>query len=166
MTDQLPRSRSKSRYVFEKINGLFSGRRDKRSSQLPPVPPIKDSFDHEMLLPTPKEVRINSLGSPMLKEPRAPPLTKMPTISPPVESFHPALRSGPSSTSVAPSTMTVGSDVDYEGRRSLQTLSEKLLGRALKESDTAKKERLLNFAKVSLRYNMLRCYHSNLLSRS
>jgi hypothetical protein len=110
---------------------------------------VKDSFDHEMLLPTPKEVRINSLGSPMLKETRAPPLTKMPTISPPVDAVHPALRSDPSMTSVAPGITTIGSNADYEGRRSLQALSEKLLGRALQENDAAKKERLLNFAKVS-----------------
>jgi hypothetical protein len=51
--------------------------------------------------------------------------------------------------SVAPSRVTVGSDADYDGRRSLQGLSEKLLGRALKESDPAKKERLLSFAKVN-----------------
>jgi hypothetical protein len=149
MIDQLPRSRSKSRYVFDKLNGLFTGRRDKRNSQVPPLPPVKDSFYHEMLLPTPKEVRINSLGSPMLKESRTPPLTKMPTISPPVDAVHPALRSDPSTTSVAPGITTIGSNADYEGRRSLQALSEKLLGRALQENDAAKKERLLNFAKVS-----------------
>jgi hypothetical protein len=73
----------------------------------------------------------------------------MPTISPPVDSVHPALRSAPSSASVAPSTTTVGSDTDYAGRRSLQALSEKLLGRAMRENDPARKERLLNFAKVN-----------------
>lgn len=148
MIKQYPRSRSKSRYVLDKINGLFSGRREKRNSKLPPVPPVKDSLDRERLLPATKEVRINSLGSPMLKEPRVPLLTKMPTISPPVDNVHPALRSASSSTSVAPSNVTVGSNADYEGRRSLQALSEKLLGRARKEGDPAKKERLLNFAKV------------------
>jgi hypothetical protein len=85
----------------------------------------------------------------MLKGPKVPPLTKMPTISPPVDSVHPALRSAPSSASVAPSITTVGSDANYEGRRSLQALSEKLLGRAMREDDVVKKERLLNFAKVS-----------------
>ena len=159
---QLPRSRSKSRYVFDKINGLFSGRRDKRNSQLPPLPPVKDSLDQERLLPAPKEVRINSLGSPMLKDVRAPPLTKMPTISPPVDDVHPALRSAPSTTSVALSTLSVGSNADYEGRRSLQALSERLLGRALKEGDPTKKERLLNFAKVRL--HAIRCTGVSLLT--
>lgn len=146
----MPRSRSKSRYVFDKINGLFSGRRDKRNSQLPPVPPVKDSLERERLLPTSKELRINSLGSPVVKSARVPPLTKMPTISPPVDKVHPALRGDPSSTSVAPSTATLGSNADYDGRRSLQGLSEQILGRAIKEGDPAKKERLLNFAKVKL----------------
>lgn len=95
-------------------------------------------------------MRIDSLGSPLLKDARVPPLTKMPTISPPVDKVHPALRGAPSSMSVAPSTVTVGSNADYEGRRSLQGLSEKILGRALKEGDPAKKERLLSFAKVRL----------------
>jgi hypothetical protein len=160
MIDQLPRSRSKSRYVFDKLNGLFTGRRDKRNSQVPPLPPVKDSFYHEMLLPTPKEVRINSLGSPMLKESRTPPLTKMPTISPPVDAVHPALRSDPSTT-VALGITTTGSNADYEGRRSLQALSEKLLGRALQENDAAKKERLLNFAKVSPHTRVLPSDQSN-----
>lgn len=74
----------------------------------------------------------------------------MPTISPPVDKVHPALRGPPSSMSVAPGTVTIGSDADYDGRRSLQGLSEKILGRALKEGDPAKKERLLSFAKVNL----------------
>lgn len=52
--------------------------------------------------------------------------------------------------SVTPSTVTAGSNVDFDGRRSLQGLSEKILGRALKEGDPAKKERLLSFAKVKL----------------
>ena len=111
---------------------------------------MKDSLDRERLISGPKEVRITSLGSPLLKEPRVPPLTKMPTIFPPVDKVHPALRSAPSTTSVAPSIVTVGSNADYEGRRSLQGLSEKILGRALKEGDPAKKERLLSFAKVKL----------------
>jgi hypothetical protein len=161
VVNQLPRSRSKSRYVFDKLNGLFTSRRDKRDSQIPPLPPVKDSFDHEMLLPSPKEVRIDSLGSPMLKEFRAPPLTKMPTISPPVDAVHPALRSDPSTTSVAPCIVTIGSNADYEGRRSLQALSEKLLQKAVKEEDTGKKERLLNFAKVSLYSHHSRSDQSN-----
>jgi hypothetical protein len=74
----------------------------------------------------------------------------MPTISPPVDKVHPALRGDPSSISVAPSTATLGSNADYDGRRSLQGLSEQILGRAIKEGDPAKKERLLNFAKVKL----------------
>jgi hypothetical protein len=41
---------------------------------------------------------------------------------------------------------TVGSDADYEGRRSLQALSEKLLGLAMREDNPAKKDRLLNFS--------------------
>ena len=95
-------------------------------------------------------MRIKSLGSSVLKDARIPPLTKMPTISPLVDKVHPALRGAPASMSVTPSTAPVGSNADYDGRRSLQSLSEKILGRALKEGDPAKKERLLSFAKVKL----------------
>ena len=147
---QLPRSRSKSRYVLDKINGLFSGKRDRRNSELPPVPPVKDGLKNanQADAASSRESRISLLSTPVLNAVRIPPLTKMPTVSPPVDSAHPALRSAPSLASVAPSAMTAGSNADYEGRRSLQTLSEKLLGRAQKEGDPAKKERLLNFAKV------------------
>lgn len=147
-----PRSRSKSRFMLDKLNGLFSGRRDKRNSQLPPVPPAKNNSEYENSVSSPKETQIGSPGSPLPNDGRIPPLPKMPTMTPPVDAVHPALRSAPSSTSVAPSTMTIGSDADMEGRRSLQALSEKLLGRALKESDPAKKERLLNFAKVEIQH--------------
>lgn len=137
--------------MLDKINGLFSGRRDRRNSGIPPVPPVKDSFDSAKPRSTFKEP-YNTFhkpeASPEVKSPRVPPLTKMPTISPPVESVHPALRSAPSLASVAPSAMTTGSHADYDGRRSLQALSEKLLGRAQMESDPARKERMLNFAKV------------------
>jgi hypothetical protein len=85
----------------------------------------------------------------------------MPTISPPVDAVHPALRSDPSTASVAHGATTIGSNADYEGRRSLQALSEKLVGRAQQEDDAAKKERLLNFAKVSLRSRFLRSDQSN-----
>jgi hypothetical protein len=51
---------------------------------------------------------------------------------------------------------TVGSDADYEGRRSLQALSEKLLGLAMREDNPAKKDRLLNFAKVT-NYSLFSC---------
>jgi hypothetical protein len=146
-SDQIPRSRSKSRYVLDKINGLFSAKRDKHNSQLPPVPPVKDSLEHERLLPTPK--RIDTLGSPLAKGSRASPVTKMPTICPSVDNIHPALRCAPSSASVVHSMMTIGSNADYQDRRSLQALSENLIGRAKEEGDPAKKERLLNFAKVS-----------------
>lgn len=133
--------------MLDKINGIFSGKRDRRNSELtPPVPPIKDGVENAKNAS--RESRISLISTPVLSAVRIPPLTKMPTVSPPVDSAHPALRSAPSLASVAPSTMTAGSNADYEGRRSLQTLSEKLLGRAQKEGDPAKKERLLSFAKV------------------
>lgn len=117
------------------------------------MPPVKNSFDRtRSTLVGPKDARTTSLASPVTMSSKASPLTKMPTISPPVESVHPALRSVPSSASVAPSTTTLGSDADYEGRRSLQALSEKLLGRAMREGDPARKERLLNFAKVTVHF--------------
>lgn len=141
--------------MLDKINGLFSGKRDRRNSEIPPVPPIKDTSSSVKLPSPPHEARISSLGSPLPTGTRVRPLTKMPTISPPVDSVHPALRSAPSLASVAPSNMTSGSNADYEGRRSLQALSEKLLGRALAENNPARKERLLSFAKVCTCPNVL-----------
>lgn len=130
--------------MLDKINGLFTGKRDRRNSEIPPVPPLKDIS--ASVKPSSKP-RINSLGSPILKSSRVP-LTKMPTISPPVDSVHPALRSAPSLVSATPSTTVPAATADYEGRRSLQALSEKLLGRAQAENNPARKERLLSFAKV------------------
>jgi hypothetical protein len=61
----------------------------------------------------------------------------------------------------------MGSGADYEGRRSLQALSEKLLGRAMREGDPAGKERLLIFAKVTTVYlSIVSMTFTNFLLRS
>ena len=135
-----PRSRSKSRYVLSKINGLFSGKRDKKNVQTPPVPPIDDKHISKT-----NEVHITANGSPVRKPARTHPLTKMPTISPPVDDVHPALRSTPTTTSTDHSMVL---SVSSENRHSLQTFSERLIDRAMRENNTSKKQRLLNFAKV------------------
>lgn len=134
--------------MLDKFNGLFTGRRDKRNSQLPPLPPAKDNCENQKSFRSPKEMQLDSLIGPNRKDTPVRSLTKMPTMTPPVDAVHPALRSAPSSSSLDLSNTIGLSDADLEGRKSLQALSEKLLGRAFKESDPGKKERLLSFAKV------------------
>lgn len=139
---QRTRSRSKSRYVLDKLkNGIFSaGKREKRDSQLPPVPPIKDALRTHKV-PDQKRGPSSELQSPALT---AASLIKMPTMSPSSDTTHPALRHAPSVTS----SSSITNRGDKESRSSLQSLSTTLLGRAQKEADPAKKERLLSFAKV------------------
>jgi len=69
-------------------------------------------------------------------------MPKMPTLS---SADHPALRSASrTSTTETP----VDSVIAGEDSVAIQTWSESLIGRAQRETQTARKERLLNFAKV------------------
>lgn len=94
------------------------------------------------------DVRVPAGGSPMLRIPKTSPLTKMPTMSPPLDAIHPALRSTavPRATSVAPGSKTAVRG--FDDRASLQALSESLVSKAQRETDPTKKHRLLSFAKV------------------
>lgn len=60
-TSQAPRTRSRSRYVMDKINGLFAGRRYRRSSVVPPVPKASPNADKPF--PTPASAELD--GTPM-----------------------------------------------------------------------------------------------------
>nr|OQO31458.1 hypothetical protein B0A51_01666 [Rachicladosporium sp. CCFEE 5018] len=138
-----PRSRSKSRFMLDKLNGLFH-KREHTISEIPP--PLPTMHKHSATPQSTKNVKISANGSPVLRTTRTPPLTKMPTFSPPVDASHPALSS--SAASVARTMTPADDNMDQEGRNSLHALSAKLVGRAQKEGDMSKKERLLNFAKV------------------
>nr|OQO31315.1 hypothetical protein B0A51_02088 [Rachicladosporium sp. CCFEE 5018] len=138
-----PRSRSKSRFMLDKLNGLFH-KREHTTSEIPP--PLPTMHKHSATPQSTKNVKISANGSPVLRTTRTPPLTKMPTFSPPVDASHPGLSS--SAASVSRTATPADDSADHDGRNSLHTLSTKLVGRALKEGDMGKKERLLNFAKV------------------
>ncbi|KAK6433497.1 hypothetical protein LTR95_010320 [Oleoguttula sp. CCFEE 5521] len=138
-----PRSRSKSRFMLAKLNGLFH-KREHTTSEIPP--PLPAMQKHSATPQSSKNVKISANGSPVLRTTRTPPLTKMPTFSPPVDASHPGLSS--SAAYVARSMIPAEDNTNHDGRNSLHALSTKLVGRAQKEGDMGKKERLLNFAKV------------------
>ncbi|TKA50138.1 hypothetical protein B0A55_13623, partial [Friedmanniomyces simplex] len=140
------RSRSKSRYVLDKINGLFSTKRDKRGSTMPPVPSIAE------LDATPdRNIEPTAPGSPILRPMRGPPGAKMPTMSPPIE--HPALPDGsrldtPTSADSPVDSVTAAADDNNNNKQALQTWAATLVSKAARERDPARKERLVAFAKV------------------
>ncbi|KAK4543892.1 hypothetical protein LTR36_004666 [Oleoguttula mirabilis] len=133
-----PRSRSKSRYVLEKINGLFSGKREKKYSPAPPVPSIDENFGADSL-------GIAANGSPLLKATRGPPGAKMPTLS---LSTHPAFRSTPRNTSDTSVETPVDSVTADDDNQALQNWSASLINKANRQPDAARKERILTFAKI------------------
>ena len=140
---QTPRSRSKSGYVLDKINGLFSGKRGKKSQAIPPVPSIQENQDVES-----KGMEVSADGSPTLRPAtRTAQLPKMPSLSP---GSHIALRSPSQATMQTDDTTLVDGLSRKDDRRSIQGLSEHLVGKARQENNPIRKERLLNFAKVCL----------------
>ncbi|TKA65604.1 hypothetical protein B0A55_09899 [Friedmanniomyces simplex] len=139
------RSRSKSRYVLDKINGLFSTKRDKRDSAMPPVPSMAE-------LDATPERNVESMiaSSPILRPMRGPPGAKMPTMSPPIE--HPALpavsRLDTPTSADSPVDSVTAADDNNNNKQALQTWAATLVSKAARERDPARKERLVAFAKV------------------
>ncbi|KAK5121099.1 hypothetical protein LTR85_005583 [Meristemomyces frigidus] len=134
-----PRSRSKSRYVMDKINGLFSGKREKKYSPAPPIPSIDEDFSAD------RDVAIAANGSPILRAARGAVGAKMPTLS---LSTHPAFRNASRNTSNTSVETPVDSVTASDETQALQNWTAALVNKALRQPDTARKERMLSFAKI------------------
>ncbi|KAK0777442.1 hypothetical protein LTS02_014687 [Friedmanniomyces endolithicus] len=124
------RSRSKSRYVLDKINGLFSTKREKRGSVMPPVPSIAELDATPTLVP-----EITITGNTVLSFTRSPSGVKMPTMSPALNP--PAL----------PDVSRLDTPND-NNPDALQTWAFALVSKAARERDPVRKVRLVAFAKV------------------
>lgn len=137
---QTPRARSKSRHIMDKINGLFSGRREKKPSPAPPIPVIAENSSSD------RNVEVAGNGSPVRKASKGPPGSKMPTISP---AHHPAFRSTSRNTSLTSVETPVDSVTAGDDSQVLQSWSASLHNKAQRQPNAARKERMLTFAKVS-----------------
>ncbi|KAK3705108.1 hypothetical protein LTR37_013475 [Vermiconidia calcicola] len=134
-----PRSRSKSRLMLDKINGLFSGKREKRVSIAPPIPRIEEgNVDLDA-------AKTSTKRSPTLKPARVTQLPKMPSLSPASQQ---ALRSDSSATMHTDDTTLVDRISVQDESQCVQVLSEHLVGKARHETNPSRKARLLTFAKV------------------
>lgn len=138
-TSQVQRPRSRSRYVLDKINDLFSGKRERQSEEIPPVPRIDEKVFNRISpnhmngsAITPDKVPIASTsGAPQLPN---------------------TLRASLSSQ-IALHGFSVGEtganeDEHDDSSRSVENLTEHIVGRAQMELNPHRKARLLNFAKV------------------
>lgn len=155
---QAPRSRSKSRIVLDKINGFFSGNREKKED-VPPVPKIDESF-----LPSRVRARpsITHLGPPpampaMPKRP-APPVPPRPSQIPKMPSLSPFLHTSPraaspSTTFADDATLVDRVTLKDESQQSVKALGDHLLNKAKAENNLVRKQRFLTLAKV--------CYHQS-----
>lgn len=134
-----PRARSRSRFVFDKINNIFSAKREKKSITAAPRAPISGAVVVEPNL----EVTPN--GSPILKTSKEHSLAKMPTISPCASTLPVLPRTSRRTTSslIDDSTDSVALDDS-----TVRDMSISLIEKAQKEANPLRKERLLSFAKV------------------
>lgn len=124
--------------MLDKINGLFSGKREKKCSPAPPIPSIDEGFSGE------HSVEVAANGSPLLKSAKGPSV-KMPTISP---SNHPAFRTTSRATSNTSRETPVDSVTADDDTQALQNWTASLINRAQREGHPVRKERMLSFAKV------------------
>ncbi|KAK5724866.1 hypothetical protein LTR17_013449 [Elasticomyces elasticus] len=135
------RSRSKSRYVMDKINGLFSSKRDKRGSAMSPIPSIAE-------LDAMPDLNIDNTSDVSLvpRSARGPTGTKMPTMSPILEraAIDTSRLDTPTSVNTPVDSVLAGDD----GNQALQNWTATLVNKAAREQDPVRKERLVSFAKV------------------
>ncbi|KAK5134689.1 hypothetical protein LTR08_006204 [Meristemomyces frigidus] len=134
-----PRARSKSRYVLDKINGLFSGKREKKFSPAPPVPAIENRFTAG------RNIDVTASGSPALKAIRYPSISMNPSISP---SNHPAFRNNSRHTSAASAGIPAASFTASEDGQVLLDWTASLIENARRETNLVRRERMLSFVKV------------------
>ncbi|KAK0944931.1 hypothetical protein LTR29_003522 [Friedmanniomyces endolithicus] len=137
------RPRSKSRYVLDKLNGLFSTKREKRGSTMPPVPSIAELDATSTLAP-----EITITGNTILPFSRSPSGVKMPTMSP---ALNPPMlteisRLGTPSSMDSPINSVTGADDNNPD--ALQHWAFALVSKAARERDPVRKVRLVAFAKV------------------
>ncbi|WPH05066.1 Hypothetical protein R9X50_00796500 [Acrodontium crateriforme] len=139
---QTPRSRSKSRFMLEKINGLFSGRREKKASEVPPVPKIANKYtvdesiihgqsNAQSVSPTP-QTSLSTI-----------PLTASRSDGPLPELTNQEIASNDNLGSTVDITNATKDDVDV-----INEFTASLEKRAEIENSAARKERLLSFAKA------------------
>ncbi|KAK5692949.1 hypothetical protein LTR97_010425 [Elasticomyces elasticus] len=135
------RSRSKSRYVMDKINGLFSSKRDKRGSTMPPIPSIAE-LDAMPDLNTDNTSDVSLVP----RSARGPTGTKMPTMSPIIEraAIDTSRLDTPTSVNTPVDSVLAGDD----GNQALQNWTATLVTKAARERDPVRKARLVSFAKV------------------
>jgi len=137
-----PRSRSRSRYVLDKINGLLSGRRDRKSDvdAMPKLP----STEPKTLIPT----LVTSAT------PASPGNDAVPAYLHEQDAI-----GSPSMATISRSTVTPSSKIE-EGNtaapaampfdtQAVLELTEHIRSKAERESNAQRKARLINFAKVS-----------------
>ena len=138
---QTPRARSRSRYVFDKINGLFSHKHGKRSVAMPPIPSIAE-LDSAPNHP----IKVAANGSPVFRSANGPIAVKMPTMSSAME--HPALRTSSRSAVSIGADSPIDSVTTGDDSTALQSWTATLVSKAARERDPVRKERLVSFAKV------------------
>jgi len=138
--DQTPRARSRSRFVFDKINNIFSAKREKKSITAAPTVPINEAAVVE---PT---VEVAPNGSPVLRSSKEFSLPKMSTTSPSSVSALPVL---PRTSRRITSSLIDGSTGSIAlDDSAVRNMSISLIEKAQKEANPTRKERLLSFAKV------------------
>ena len=148
MYSQMPRARSKSRYVIDKLNGLFSHKRDKKSETVPPVPRISESAVHSgSMVPSESAPALESTPS-TLPEPLPLSLSRTPAPST-VARATPRIQD--TALHVEGANLSDSSAVPTSNQSNVQSTTEKLIAQAQRENNLQKKERLLNLAQVYIR---------------
>ncbi|KAK3669183.1 hypothetical protein LTR78_010937 [Recurvomyces mirabilis] len=135
------RARSRSRLVIDKLQGMFSHRRDKRASDMPQIPAVAE--DGASKKEEQSTVRTVAISKP-------PKLAGSPTMDPRTPSVHhtPQRKDSKSTSAATPPSTLDKSTSAHDDRSSVLSWGEKLRAKAARESDPVRKLRLLEFVQV------------------
>lgn len=128
--------------MLDKINGLFSGKREKKTSSTSRPLQLRD----ESQIAESRNVTVAPSGNPVVQSVgRSPTLPKMPTMP---TLPHSAMRPSSQVIDITNGSTPVDSEVGQEDTQELQAWCADLITKAQREHQPARKQRLLSFAKV------------------
>ncbi|KAK5170897.1 uncharacterized protein LTR77_004041 [Saxophila tyrrhenica] len=134
------RSRSRSKLFLDKVGGLFHGKRDRKSQEIPPVPRIDERHLTRKEDRYPSTHNHSSFGPAQTSQlPRAPALpaptyTTLRTVSPSIQTASDA-------------TLVAGTSPPNESQR-IQDLARSLVDKSVVERNPNRRKRFLTFAQV------------------
>lgn len=161
---QTPRAQSRSRYVMDKIGGLFHGKREKKSIAVPPIPRINEATTPPNASTTfSAEFEAASLRRAPSRIPPVPKLADPPQLAKGLVSAASKSTFRADDETLVNDTVAAADTTDNYS--SIQSLTQRLVNKAQCETSMARKGRILGVARVRFLTCLLPSMHALILHR-